>query len=510
MKHIFLTLTLVLGCATAWAKPQATADKQYIITDFGAKPDGKTLSTKAIQKALDKCAAAGGGVVRVPEGRFLSGRLQIKSGTTLQVDEGAFLMASKRPEDYPALKSRYPDTGGNLSAGSSLLWAEGSSNIAVCGRGEIWGRPAKEWKEGEARPNIIHLRKCENVRIAGVMLTNACTWVQKYQSIRGLIIDSLRVESRENIDIEQSRHYLTRSQNGDGIDVCDCSDVRITHAKINSEDDAIVFKSHDKNQGCHNVVISDCVMTSNASGIKTGTETAGDFSDFTVTNCYIYNTRGAALAVLTADGSSIRRMTFNNIQIRNIKGSPIFVRNCKRNRSYITTPDGKPAEVSDIVFNNISATEAERFGCPIMGIRGAVVKNITLNNISIGYCGDKGPFYFENDPTMPSEDRTIDTVPEDETKYPRCDTFGKFPSYGFFIRHAENVTFNNVSVWFDRTEPRPVVIADDVRGLAVNNFCAQAGEQTPAVFQLRGVTQSAFNGVSVWGNDVKLVEKLDK
>jgi polygalacturonase len=94
------------------------------VTAQGAKGDGQTLDTAAIQKTIDACHQAGGGVVAFPNGNFLTSTIELKSNVTLRVSPGATLWGSKKMADY---------------AKPHLIYARGAENIAIDGGGTING-----------------------------------------------------------------------------------------------------------------------------------------------------------------------------------------------------------------------------------------------------------------------------------------------------------------------------------------------------------------------------------
>ncbi len=250
----------------------------FNVRDYGAIGDGKTLNTKAIQNAIDDCHKNGGGKVYLHKGIFISGTIILKSNVTLYIEAGTILKASNNLEDFPIMPSRYPSYVGNFETNKMLIYAEDASNISIAGRGTIDGN-GDHWVNGpygipsfSVRPRIIHLRGCENIKISDITLYNSASWVQSYQSCKNLVIDGITVNSRENKDIEKERFADARGRNTDGLDLLDCEKVRISNCYINSGDDAICLKSFSPDEGCRDITITNCVVSSNASGTMNSPE----------------------------------------------------------------------------------------------------------------------------------------------------------------------------------------------------------------------------------------------
>ena len=163
------------------------------------------------------------------------------------------------------------------------------------------------------RPRLLHFVACENVQIRGVTFRNSGSWTLSFLECRDLVLDGFRIESRENPDIEKPRYADAKGRNNDGVDLIDCQQVRMANCFINSGDDSIVLKSWSPDGVCRDITIANCVVSSNASGIKIGTESAGAFEDIVVQNCTVFDTRCEGLAVLTVDGARIERVSFSNI-----------------------------------------------------------------------------------------------------------------------------------------------------------------------------------------------------
>src|SRR5208282_1706489 len=213
----------------------ADADRIFNVKQFGASGDGKTFDTQAIQSAIDAANQAGGGAVILPPGMFLSGSLQMKSHVELRIEAGATLLGSASRSDYQRSYRWY-----------ALLLADGQEDVTISGSGTIDGQGRqlaqdviRRVKLGEfndpmahsrpnanQRPQLINFRKCRKVRVSGVTLRDSSCWVQDYIRCDDLVIENIRVVS-------------TAYWNNDGIDITDCTKVRVTGCDVNSDDDGI-------------------------------------------------------------------------------------------------------------------------------------------------------------------------------------------------------------------------------------------------------------------------------
>ncbi len=461
-----------------------TGKGTWDVFGLGAKGDGQTMDTRAIQKAIDQCHAAGGGKVYLHNGRFLSGTLYLKSNVTLHIEAGAVLLGSDNADDYPNAASVYPTYVSDTMTSKAFIYAENVKNIAIEGRGTIDGRGDLIDKRGLKdaylfpsfmyRPRIIHIRGSEKVRVKDITLFNSGSWVQTYQQCTDLIIDGITVDSRENKDVEQKdREHTARHRNTDGLDLVDCEKVRISNCMINSGDDAICLKSFSPDKACRDITISDCIVSAGASGIKIGTETAGAFEDITVQNCVVYDTWGEGIAIMTADGARIERVNISGISLRNIKRSGIFIRLNTRNRTYGGNTIVNKPHLRDIIIENIQGSRLASLGCSITGIEGLPLENIVLTNINLTFEGGV------KSATGTSE------IPEKQNAYPAGAMFGPaLPAYGFFIRHVNGITLDNIHLKFSREDTRPAIACSNTGGLVIRQLKAQGTAATKALIQL--------------------------
>ena len=495
---ILLAMTMYSPASPAQVSGQQTANLRpagtWDVFQSGAKGDGITMDTKAIQAAIDQCHQVGGGKVYLHNGTFLSGTIYLKSNVTLYIEAGATLLGSANVDDYPIIPSRYPSYTGELLTNKMLIYAEDARAISLQGRGTIDGR-GDDFNgpylspSFSGRPRIIHFRHCENVQVRDLTLYNSGSWVQSYQSCKNLVIDGITVDSRENKDIEKPRYTTVRGRNTDGLDLVDCERVRISNCVINSGDDAICLKSFSPDEACRDITITNCIVSSNASGIKIGTETSGAFEDITISNCTVYDTRVDGISIMTTDGARVERITVSNITMRNIKGSALFIRLGNRNRPYrkdakINIPYLKDIIIENIQGNRISAEQ----GCSITGLETAFVENITLRNINLSFEGGK----------LAAESNRV--IPEQEKAYPNGLTYGTLPAYGLYVRHARNLLLDNIRLSFQAEDQRPALVFDDVEGANIQGLKAEAGPRTPSVVRLSSARKVIIGNSTALGN----------
>ena len=480
--RIALVAVLVVASMTASAR-------DYNVTDFGAKADGTTLNTNIIQHAIDYVSAQGGGTVVFTPGRYLTGTIYIKSGVTLELQNGSELLGSTNPWDY----DKNP-----IVNWQSLIFAIRQHDIGIKGRGTINGQgaqtannkvdiinrglyddPLRSGRPYEGnRPMNIYFRECENIRIEGITLRDPASWNQTYDQCRNLLVDGITVDSKA---------YW----NNDGIDVVDCDGVVIRNANIDAADDVFCFKSHSADHICQNVIVENCVGRSSANGLKFGTVSRGGFRNFKVRNLTIYNTYRSAITFATVDGGVIDSIEVDGLRSIHT-GNVIFLRTGRR------WNNGKEPSMSNIVIRNVYAEipaskpdagysyegpveDMPRNISPasIVGIPTCKIRNVTLQNIEIVTPGGGNPLYAYRG-TTPAE---LNSVPEMEKAYPEFSQFKELPAWGFYIRHAENITFDNVTFRALRKDYRPAIVADDVKGLAlhdvhVNEPDSQAKQET--------------------------------
>jgi polygalacturonase len=465
----------------AWATP-AQAAKTFDLRDFGGLGDGEALNTTALQKAIDTCTDAGGGVVRVPAGRYVIGTVEMKSNVTLSLDHGAELLGSQKIEDYPIDKIQPAREGQS----ECLFYAKDAINIRLEGLGVIDGRgtpdhfPKRSRGGGrDNRPRLFRFENCEDLTFSGLTYKNPAFWGIHLVDCRKVHFTGVTVRMRNN------------NYNNDGLDIDGCEDVLIENCDIAAGDDGICLKS-SKNP-CRRIVVRDCVVTSNTAALKFGSSSHGGFIDIDVSNCYFYDCPMGAIKLQLVDGGQMENVTISRIVMEEV-GNPIFIRLGNRGSKFTkNTKTGsdqgsdvppedvgvgsiKNIRISDVVAKvtiedrekaanapykklkvdqtpGVTDKEKSKAG-PIMitGIPGHMVEDVVLENIEISYPGHG------------TEADAKREVPEDIAKYPEQFFFGVLPSWGAYIRHARNIQFKNVTMTTRADDQREKVKLVDVDG----------------------------------------------
>lgn len=401
-------------------KEPSFPNKTFNIVDFGAKKDGKTLNTEAIQKAIDACSKAGGGTVLVPKGTFLTGAIHLKNDVNLHVSEGAVLKFSTDPKDYlPLVQTRWE--GNDVFNYSPLIYANGQNNIALTGKGTIDGQGSSEhwwpwkgsatygWKEGmhsqleetgrpkldqwehtEAplferhagdghylRPQFVSFIYCTSVKIEDIKIVNSPFWVVHPILSKDIIFRGVHIESL--------------GPNSDGFDPESCKNVLVENCIFDTGDDCIAIKSGRNSDGrkpnipTENMLIRNCKMLEGHGGVVIGSEISGGARNIFAENCEMSSPdldRAIRLKTNNNRGGVIDGLYVRNIKVGQVKDAVVRI-NC----SY-DPKEGQgqyPPMVRNVYISNITAdmtgkTPAD-YGLRLEGIKGEnAVENIYISD----------------------------------------------------------------------------------------------------------------------------------
>lgn len=235
-----------LLCALpAFPSLAAAPARRFVITRYGAVADGSTVNTKAIQKAIDTCAKAGGGMVVVPAGTFLSGSIVLKQGVGLELSKGAVLKGSPHLEDYPLVIRRFVEAFPEALR-MALVNAKGVRGLRIVGPGTLDGNGEPFWRtffetpkesvDGHPVqyhfPQLAFLQDCEDMLVSGVTFKDSAFWNLHIYRCRRAVIEDTSFEVPHHI----------RAPSSDGIDVDSCQDVTIRRCRFSVDDDCIALK----------------------------------------------------------------------------------------------------------------------------------------------------------------------------------------------------------------------------------------------------------------------------
>ena len=454
---------LFLSYVAASTKVPQTIPSTYSVADFGAKGDGETKDTSAIQKAIETCSENGGGTVYFPPGTYLTGSLHLKSRVALYLDHGAIIKASIDKDDFDP----YEELGFKNDADNetsffhySLIWGENVEHVAILGTGMIDGNRTKR-----GGPKPIALKRCKYITIKDVTIRNAPNYAISMLGTDYVNIDGVNIFNG----------YC------DGIDPDSCRHVRIANCQIETWDDAIVPKasfSLGVRRAVEHLTITNCMLATNCNAFKLGTESGGGFKHITMSNCVMYNRAVgrppiSGIAIESVDGGDIDGVTISNISMVNVR-TPIFLRLGNRGRDMDIPVPGK---LQNVIICNIVATGAQQ-ACPIVGIPNHYLKNITLDNIQITYIGGG------------TLEQTNIQVPEYESKYPEATMFGTLPAYGFYCRHVKGLKLQDISLTLQSPDYRHALICDDVSRVTIDSFDAHQSKGAETVIRFQDVKQA--------------------
>ena len=445
MKATRLLLALATAIFTLCA---SAADKVFNVLDYGARGDGTTLDTAAIQKAVDAAHAAGNGArVLIPKGhKFLISTLELRANIDFHIQGGAELVISTNRADY---------------ASDGVLTALNAANLTISGKGKFMGQAlafmtgydAKDewWLFKEWRPKMFVLIGCTNLVVRDITFGDAPEWGLHMLGCHQVLVDGIKI--RNHLDVP----------NCDGIDPDHCTDVLIKNCDIRCGDDAIVIKNtrQTKDYGpSANIRVQDCVMETQDSGLKIGTETTSDIRDIIFERCEI-KTSSRGLTIQLRDEGSVSNIIFRDIKFTSRyysdpwwgRGEAISFTAIQRTNSI---PLGK---IQNVLVQNVTG-RAEN-SIRVYGAEPGHIENVRFEKVAVKF--DRWTKYkgglFDNRPTKIYEPILIHNNP------------------GFALHNASDVTIRDCRVSWGSNLPdyfTHALEAEYVASLKLTRFKGEA------------------------------------
>lgn len=472
----------------------------YNIRDYGAKGDGTTLDTRALQAAIDACTTDGGGTVLVPAGTFLIGTVELKSNITLHLAAAATLLGSGKGQDYHAVDAIPLHGDTTLEDGNwALLFAVKAKRVTIEGPGTIDGQghqfhsavrgtPPPSGIGGNRRPYHILCYQCEDLAVRDITLLNSA-----YHSVR--VIESTRVH--------MDGVYIHNRVNGnnDGFHFISAEYVTVSNCTVKSQDDACAMFG-----SCKYITITNSSFSTRWSVFRFG---GGSAENIAISNCLLYEVFGCPIKFQVNSGSVHQNISFSNLILQDVTG-PIHIsagpRPPRKGEAGpardVITDNLAPAVVRNISFSNIQGTvtthpsqlpeasvgsgyrPGEDHSCiTFNGVGNAIIENISLDNIHLTFGGGGT-----------AEDAARRDLPEIAGEY---FMLGPMPAYGLYARRVRGLTLQNIRFQVSTPDLRPALIFDHVEDAAINGMSMQGNQQAESVLRFIDTKQVLMTAARV-------------
>ena len=346
-----VTIVALLALAAAQAA-------EFRANDYGAKGDGTTVETAAIQKAIDASAESANSVVVLKPGVYLTGALFLKSGTHLRLDEGVEIRGVRDLAAYPMMQTRV--AGIEMQWPAALINVYRQSKVKISGKGVVDGDGKiwwdKYWKmrrqEYEPkglrwavdydcrRPRLIQIYDSSGVDLSGLTLKRAGFWTVHICYSRSVTVDGVTIRNNNPAD--------GRGPSTDGIDIDSSTDVTVAHCDIDCNDDAICLKAGRDadglrvNRPTRRVVIRDSTVRGGAAGVTFGSETSGGIREVNVSGIKVLSAvpNGILFKSAGTRGGTIEDITIRDMEMEGVAVPVSITFNWNPSYSYARMPEG--------------------------------------------------------------------------------------------------------------------------------------------------------------------------
>jgi hypothetical protein len=480
----------------------------YNIRKYGAKGDGTTLDTVAIQAAIDACNHDGGGTVLVPAGIFQIGAVELKSNVTLHLAAGGKLLGSADGKQYHAVDAIPLRGDTTLEDGNwALLFAVNAKHVTIEGPGTIDGQgaqfhssvrgtPPPSGLGGNRRPYHILCYRCEDLTVRDLSLLDCA-----YHSTR--VIESTRVH--------MDHLYIHNRVNGnnDGFHFISAEYVTVANCTVKSQDDACAMFG-----SCKFIIITNCSFSTRWSVFRFG---GGSAENIAISNCLLYQVYGCPIKFQVNSGSRHENISFSNLILQDVTGPIHLSAGPRPPRNSAAMPGAQPAPehpagslpdestpaiLRNISFSNIQGTvttspsqlaeasvsssyrPGEGHSCITLNcVGGAVMENISFDNVHLVFGGGGT-----------AEDAARRDLPEVAGEY---FMLGPMPAYGLYARNVRGLSLQNIRFQVSTPDLRPALIFDHVEDAAINGLSVQGNTASESVLRFIDSKQTLVTAARV-------------
>jgi hypothetical protein len=445
----------------------AGSGRIFNVRDYGASGRKEDDARQPIQKAIDACAADGGGTVLLPPGLYTSGTLHLRSHIRIEVAAGATLFASEDTKAYDC---------GPIPSKAALFFGEDLEDISFTGDGIVDGQAQYEWRvddfeqnydhktwmeslgkslmrsvpvgfpKREIYPHLVWLGRCKNIRFSGLSFLHAWSW-------------SLTLYDCQHAAFERLHIYTSLKEAvwADGIDLDGCQDVTITNCAIETGDDCVAFSSNNvwgPARVCENIKITNCRFSSASAGIKFSEGNRVGVRNIQVSHT-LFNNVNRGVVFITGMGGSISDVTLSDLTI-----------NCSR-FDWFWAGDGQPFRCRNFRWRELDPSASEKGEAPPGAIRHLTMRNIVAQA--------KGSSLFYGHPECWLEDITLENVKLLVSTDPTA-PYDK-AEHALDFRRVRNLKLKDVEVVWAKPSLaswKSALNLEDVKRLELDGFVARA------------------------------------
>ncbi|HKC63043.1 MAG TPA: glycosyl hydrolase family 28 protein [Pyrinomonadaceae bacterium] len=366
------------------ASREPKSKRTFSVNSYGARSDGLSNSTASIQKAIDECSRAGGGVVTFAPGQYLTGALFLKSNVDLRVDSNVTLLGSQEDADYPSIWTRV--AGIEMKWPAALINVSEQKNVKISGGGTIDGQGKKWWERywslrREYEPKGLRWASdydAERVRLMVIWKSSDVT--VENLSLKRSGFWTVQVVYSDHVTVNGVKISDNAGPSTDGVDIDSSSYVLVENCDIDNNDDDICLKAGRDadglrvNRPTEYVVVRDNLIRRGGGVLSFGSETSGGIRRVVALhNRGVGTSEGIRFKSAKTRGGFVEDVLIRDLKMENVPLPFTFTLNWNPSYSYATIPKDVKIVPPHWIVMNTPVTPPERGLCEF--------RNITIENV---------------------------------------------------------------------------------------------------------------------------------